>query len=419
MRLLNIDTLKFKEFFEIDIPPYAILSHRWNREELCYKDFAKGRGTGLGQDKITNFCKLVREHRDEFWRRRLDWAWVDTCCIDARSSAELSEAINSMYAWYREAEVCFVYLADVRPRGCGIDELRKDLRGSAWFTRGWTLQELLAPFSVVFCTSSWEPFGHKCFHGLGFCTFCTRRSPDEDRASEASTPAGLSLNDDISTTTGIDAEYLSNPPLIVNASVACKMSWAARRTTTRKEDVAYSLLGLFDVNLPLLYGEGNKAFLRLQEELLRRSNDHSIFAWSNIDQDWPSDGMLAPTPAYFGRSGKVVKIRKASDMRYALSNEGLEITVSATKLASSDSTEDDLRAFLLDSTSLEGGKEGGNIDRFCIIVHLAGGKRLHPEQPGPGFEEDEHCWDKARRQLMRGRKVEAVRLLTKPWDLPF
>ena len=129
MRLLNVDTLEFGEFFDADIPPYTILSHRWGAEEVSHKDFKKGRmKESGGYKKILGCCALTRKQRDAGIYRRpyldptgllhnepmhVGWTWIDTCCIDKRSSAEMSEAINSMYRWYANAQECFVYLSDV------------------------------------------------------------------------------------------------------------------------------------------------------------------------------------------------------------------------------------------------------------------------------------------------------------------
>lgn len=182
----------------------------------------------------------------------LEWVWIDTCCIDKASSAELTESINSMFRWYRAAAVCYVYLADV-PRNLRLTTIEKKLAKSRWFTRGWTLQELIAPHEVIFYSYDWHKVGTKS--ELSAC---------------------------ISTITGIDETYLNGANL-QSASVAQRMSWAARRQTSRTEDVAYSLLGIFDVSIPLIYGEGHKAFQRLQEEIMRAyPEDHSIFAWGTV-----------------------------------------------------------------------------------------------------------------------------------------
>ena len=156
-----------------------------------------------------------------------------------------------MFRWYQKARVCYAYLADVlKDTNPNEDSLvPEEFSRSRWFTRGWTLQELVAPQNVVFYSRSWKNIGTK-----------------------------EQLCNTISTITGIDIDTLLGEDLTV-VSVANKMSWASGRRTTRIEDMAYCLLGIFDVNMPLLYGEGQKAFLRLQEEILRSSYDHSLFAW--------------------------------------------------------------------------------------------------------------------------------------------
>lgn len=167
MRLINVHTLEMREFVA-DIPEYIILSHRWTDDEIDFKDFKKGRRTdSTGYAKVQAFCnfvKLSREYVGEgYFVPEADWIWIDTCCIDKRSSAELSEAINSMYNWYANTKCCVVYLNDV---GCSVDEhgvLSEEAYGqierSEWFTRGWTLQELLAPYSICFCNDHWLHVG--------------------------------------------------------------------------------------------------------------------------------------------------------------------------------------------------------------------------------------------------------------------
>ena len=163
------------------------------------------------------------------------YVWIDTCCIDKSSSAELSEAINSMFTWYQQASVCYAYVDDVQLH---------DFDKSRWFTRGWTLQELLAPSNVIFFVAGWTRLGTK-----------------------------FSLAAQITKITGIDSEILHDQRLLRKRSVAQLMSWASRKETTRPEDTAYCLLGIFGVNMPLLYGEGENAFIRLQEELVKFADD--------------------------------------------------------------------------------------------------------------------------------------------------
>ena len=239
MRLIQASTLKLPEFLGQDIPPYAIFSHTWGEDEASYHQFYDPNTHGLARfDKIKQCCALARKDG-------LDYVWVDTCCIDKSSSAELTEAINSMYHWYQSSQLCYVFLSDMNKReSIHVDIMT--LKDCRWFQRGWTLQELLAPSTVRFFDRDWEDIGNK----ETMWSFLSR-------------------------ITGIHPEHLWYAQ---KASIAQKMSWAAGRQTTRIKDTAYCLLGLFGVNMPLLYGEGDKAFTRLQHEILKSSHDESIFA---------------------------------------------------------------------------------------------------------------------------------------------
>ncbi|KAF7895099.1 hypothetical protein EAF00_006913 [Botryotinia globosa] len=153
MRLLHTketENLRVQEFTQRDIPSYAILSHRWEEEEVAFEDIKNG---DFKQKK--GFAKLEgcrrRAREDEY-----DWVWVDTCCIDKSSSAELNETINSMYRWYQESAVCYAYLSDVKEIG--------SLSQSKWFTRGWTLQELIAPRHLILFDMHWHSLGTKSEH---------------------------------------------------------------------------------------------------------------------------------------------------------------------------------------------------------------------------------------------------------------
>ncbi|KAH8658829.1 heterokaryon incompatibility protein-domain-containing protein [Tricladium varicosporioides] len=242
----------FAGLFESNIPKYAILSHRWGAEEFTFKDVIDGTGkSNAGYNKI-RFCGKQAE------RDGLQYFWVDTCCIDKSSAVELQEAINSMFRWYRDAIKCYVYLPDVsRPRLDSADgsneSWKRAFRKSKWFTRGWTLQELIAPASVEFFSKEGELLGDK-----------------------------TSLEGDICEITRIPVKALQGSPL-PDFSVAERMSWAANRETHRQEDRAYSLLGIFDVSMPLIYGEGqHKAFDRLKEELHRRTMKRNLDDLSTI-----------------------------------------------------------------------------------------------------------------------------------------
>ncbi|KAB5515512.1 heterokaryon incompatibility protein-domain-containing protein [Coniochaeta sp. 2T2.1] len=258
MWLLDTRTLELHEFTGDNIPSYAILSHVWGAEEVSFAEIKKPKhreaaGKKSGFSKIERCCAQALGDGHE-------WAWVDSCCIDKRSSAELSEAINSMYSWYANSDCCYVYLADVSAGG----NFREELKNSRWFTRGWTLQELLAPLRSVLFATDW-----------------------------------------LSTITGIPANILSGDKFVSQACVSQRMFWASHRETTRPEDRAYSLLGLFDISMPILYGEGlRKAFLRLHHAIISKSGDETIFAWSTGRY---AHRLLAESPAEFQGSCSVVK----------------------------------------------------------------------------------------------------------------
>ncbi|EPE09010.1 HET domain-containing protein [Ophiostoma piceae UAMH 11346] len=250
MRLINTKTLIQREFNGQpgrDIPPYAILSHTWTEDEISYREFSRGvsfeRQSSTGFLKIQHCCSVARG-------LGINWAWIDTCCIDKSSSAELSEAINSMFNWYTKSTVCIAHLSDVKKSPALITSANEFefynrlISGSRWFTRGWTLQELLAPRYIYFYDSQWQVFGDK-----------------------------ISLKLVIAKISTISVEALTDTSNNWDKySLAERFSWAAHRETTRVEDAAYSLMGLFGVNLPLLYGEGSKAFLRLQETIIQKSS---------------------------------------------------------------------------------------------------------------------------------------------------
>jgi ankyrin repeat protein len=239
MRLLRRNAngnFSLTEFIGDTIPPYAILSHTWGAdgEEVSFKDVTEGTAwTKAGYRKI-QFCG------DQAVKDDLQYFWIDTCCIDKSSSAELSEAINSMFQWYRGATRCYVYLADVSSNDFSISN--QSFQKSRWFTRGWTLQELIAPSCVDFFSSEGENIGDKA-----------------------------SMVQEINNITSIPIKVLKGSPLSA-VSVEERMSWAENRKTTRAEDAIYCLLGVFDIHMPLLYGEGRqKAYSRLRKEIKKPS----------------------------------------------------------------------------------------------------------------------------------------------------
>lgn len=283
---------------------YAILSHVWDQSgEVVYQDLVDGTGhlkPERSREKLRRSCE--RALRDNY-----KYIWIDTCCIDKSSSSELSEAINSMYAWYQEASECYAFLDDA-PDLLDTPAAKDAFRRSVWFTRGWTLQELLAPKTVVFFSKNWECLGEK-----------TAISP---------------LLADI---TKIDEDILRGHVPMRSASIAKRMSWASLRETTRPEDLAYCLMGLFGVNMPMLYGEGElRAFLRLQEEIMKSSDDQSLFAWADrrggTDADAPA-GLLAPSPAAFTVSSGMLPYQDWEPREpYMMTNRGLHIQLHLTAL---------------------------------------------------------------------------------------
>ncbi|KAI0158012.1 heterokaryon incompatibility protein-domain-containing protein [Hypoxylon sp. FL1284] len=287
MRLIDVNTLEFKEYFGTKKPPYAILSHTWGGEEVTFQEWEQRTEDTVrrkqGYAKIVGACRRARADG-------LSYLWCDTNCIDKRSSAELSEAINSMFAWYRGSHICYAYLADIRINV-------HDLTNSRWFTRGWTLQELLALATVVFFDQRWSVLGVR-----------------DDLAST------------LSNATKIHIGALRDRKTIWDYSIAQRMSWAADRQTSREEDIAYSLLGIFDINMPMLYGEGQKAFNRLQQEIIKISTDQSILAW-----DWqfthiqPWTGALAPSPAEFRFCGSIVRGLDTPQGAYSVTNLGISM----------------------------------------------------------------------------------------------
>jgi hypothetical protein len=299
MRLLDTTTFKLHEFFDRKIPPYAILSHTWGEGEVSFQELQSGDGVfKRGYAKIRSCCELAAS--DGF-----EYAWVDTCCINKTSSAELSEAINSMYRWYRLSEVCYVFLADV-PANLGESAAQQAFCKSKWFTRGWTLQELIASPSVMFFDSKWGELGTKD-----------------------------SLGTLIAEITQVSREVLQDANTMERFSVAQKMSWASRRVTTRVEDIAYCLLGIFGVNMPLLYGEGEHAFIRLQEEIMKNTTDHTIFAWTSDSYTFTDiPGLLALTPAHFNKSGKYVQSVGLAVNPFSVTNKGIHLQLPIMDLSS-------------------------------------------------------------------------------------
>lgn len=230
MRLLNVNSIEFAEFRDNETPPYAIASHRWVGCEAKFKDVLEGRNRDqAGFKKVEAFAAYIKQSA-----LPLEWLWIDTCCINKDSAAELSEAINLMFDWYRSADLCIAYLADVE-----VANDKSRFKKSKWFKRGWTLQELLAPRLVVFVTKSWQVIGN-----TGASTHNAR-----------GTPAGPSLERDVAEITGIPEQALHHFESSQGWSVEERLSWIEGRTTTREEDMSYALYGIFGVSPGANYGE--------------------------------------------------------------------------------------------------------------------------------------------------------------------
>ena len=336
MHLLNTRTKRLSEFFNELRPPYAILSHTWGSEEVTFQVLLQHHEEALrpqssskissraGWKKIEAFCEQAL--RDDF-----EWVWIDTCCINKSSSAELSEAINSMFAWYSDSKVCYAFLEDVVEVGEDIFAHNSSFRSSRWFTRGWTLQELLAPRRIKFFNSDWQFIGR-----------LTKRSDQVEVVSERLI-TGSALVEVLSEITSIQSSFLNDFDLR-SANVAIKMSWASQRVTTRIEDMAYCLLGIFDVNMPLLYGEGTKAFVRLQEEILKKEYDHTLLAWGLLpgdpgytSYDTEDCGFLATSVADFARCGSHNLCQSSAKYKpsidHTLKNESLRVQVPLKRLS--------------------------------------------------------------------------------------
>lgn len=302
MRLIDChgDLPRMEEFIGRPPQPFAILSHTWDQEEVDIQAFNNitTRTAAKGWNKIEQTCREAR-------RCGFDYVWIDSCCIDKTNNAELSESINSMFQWYSDAELCLVYLVDF-DAGAAASDRNAMLRRARWFSRGWTLQEIVAARVANFYDGAWCHFGTKS-----------------------------SLRNELASITNIDAEIFSPPQdpdavgvrdLLDAMPVGRRMAWAASRQTTKPEDMAYCLIGLFQVSMPMLYGEGGEqAFIRLQEEIIRDKNDLSLFAWRSTDSS-THRGILARSPQEFiGLSSLKLEQNIKFNPEFSMSNKGLRI----------------------------------------------------------------------------------------------
>ncbi|KAG6329806.1 hypothetical protein ID866_9282, partial [Astraeus odoratus] len=230
---------------------YSTLSHRWGSSEPSLQDVlcsgsAHNIAVTKGVVKLQRFCQTAAHHG-------YSWAWSDTCCIDKTNSVELQKAIGSMFLWYQKSALTIVYLADI-----SSSPFPGTLSGSEWFKRGWTLQELLAPCTILFYTQDWIPYMNS-----------TAENHKQD----------THVLNELENATGIPPKHLSNFHSGMD-NARSRLQWAVGRHTTVPEDIAYSLFGIFNLHLPVLYGEGKeKSLLRLLQEILSQSRDISILHW--------------------------------------------------------------------------------------------------------------------------------------------
>ncbi|KAI1439864.1 HET-domain-containing protein [Annulohypoxylon stygium] len=317
MWFINTKTLELNRVHHPDDIRYAILSHTWeeDEDEVDFQEMRSHLTTARmkkGFGKIAAICRMAQE-------KGIPYAWVDTCCIDKSSSEALSEAINSMFQLYKGSYICYAYLSDLSVRNVQDfykekASIKEELSRCRWFSRGWTLQELIAPDIVNFYDQDWNLVGSKEFY-----------------------------KQEISIITGIDSAVLVKRKPLSDVPVGRRMSWASKRETKRIEDIAYCLLGIFDVNMPMIYGEGRKAFTRLQEEILKTTEDLSLLAWTVQsedafgnrqpilpDQHWLGiRGVLARSPSEFSRCGTLENIppTEVDIKEFSMTNKGLKIQV--------------------------------------------------------------------------------------------
>ncbi|KAH7080176.1 heterokaryon incompatibility protein-domain-containing protein [Paraphoma chrysanthemicola] len=340
MWLLDTSTIELHDFIDSQVPPYTILSHTWEDEEVLHHELRESPLAvrhKKGFSKVVKFCEISKS-------RGYQWAWQDNCCIDKRSSAELSEAINSMFHYYREAEECLIYLSDV-PSVADVGMRRQlqltQMRDCRWFTRGWTLQELIAPQSRVLFDAHWSPIDD-----------------------------GEDLVDTLASITKIYPELLRNRDLLSTFCVAERMSWASQRQTTRAEDRAYSLMGLFNIHMPVLYGEGaQKAFRRLQEEIIRISFDQSIYVWQG---SYKSSGLLAKSPSDFAETPRLGLWAPVSLAPSMMTNVGLSIRMNVTEVKSEDASwlKDDYRPEEMDYLAVVACDVWNGTSWVLLVLHL-------------------------------------------------
>ncbi|OJA18945.1 hypothetical protein AZE42_10106 [Rhizopogon vesiculosus] len=319
IRLIRLSDMKFaerndiKKHFRNSVPrskcdqhpaslvKYAILSHRWLDEgEPTYEEIKLGTARGPGYEKLEKFCATARTYKVEF-------AWSDTCCIDKSSSSELDQSIRSMSRWYYNSYICIVHLAE--------SETIEDIMRDEWIRRGWTLQELLAPVYIKFFNKHWMHM--------------TRDANDKSSKK-------TEIMKTLERATGIPHKELQKfqpGPVRVDE----RMMWASKRKTTRVEDVAYCLMGIFDVSLQTAYGEGgDRAFSRLIEAIMQ-GGDPSVLNWTGKPVFRSSSAIPRSPENYIGRTLQLPPVLGRLEM--AMTSLGLRVPLVVLLLTISSSTE--------------------------------------------------------------------------------
>jgi hypothetical protein len=257
MRLLSIDTFECEQFTN-DVPKYAVGSHRWSHDEALLDDVRASRNPhGPGFRKLRAFANFMKDNLPT-----VHHLWIDTCCIDHQDAEEVSQSLNSMFKWFRNAEICLAYLADVEDAAD-----REQFRHSVWFTRCWTLQDLLAPRVVVFLSNSWEVIGNK---GV---------STQAHWISRHGASLGPGLEWDVSEVTSIPEQILHDYESSYDLGAEFKIGWMNGRASTREEDPWYALCGILDVAIGTNYGEGHaRARRRLLDAVNWRRRPNTLYS---------------------------------------------------------------------------------------------------------------------------------------------
>lgn len=265
MRLINTYTLQPCEF-TVSLPPYATFSHVIDEIGAPFEDFAH-----IKRELCCDIFKILVRACVQARDAGFAWLWNYAACVDRNSCAAQSEAINSLAQIYRNCGRSIIYLGDLNSKLVEDEEVVERIAECRWMRNIWAIPQIIFSGAAYFYSSDWSLIGTKA-----------------------------SLISHLSSIMGIDEPVLEDSNLLEEYSLARRMSWASEMTASRVEDFAYALVGLFDVSMSILYGDGQKAFLKLQEEIMRDTDDFSLMAWDKIDAQ-AYNGLFAHSPACFRR----------------------------------------------------------------------------------------------------------------------